>query len=697
MNHIDPHPFDAHDDEARLYGPDWAPQLGRLQQAIEAHASDIAESFHRAAGQDAHLRNLLPQMLSAQERERFRSWQTSSLLDLAAPGLTPKRHRDTALRLGHLYMQLGLPALDLMRGQEALHSAVERSIDTHEHAQALTIMSHRLMRSLAWQAEALQERQAVRNESLQRITELTWEIDNYADLIAQTAEILARHADMAGCAFAKPDEQGIFHFEYIAGTPGFKQCLIEIDAQNRMPGAYGEGIHEHGTMGRAWYSTRIEHCLNIDLDPPMRLWQAHVARHAAFRSIIAIPLCRTDDIPISMLCLYGQYPGGVVSSDQKAFVEQLQTLLLFACSRLHALAGPVPGVSYNARQRWRTLIHGDHGLRTYYQPVVSLADSAPVGVFALTHLLDGDRLLPPSKFQPLLSSDDFFSLYCLGINQAMAERETWRRTGLGDRRLGINLRFKALADPRYLHEIQAAMARHNCPGSLLTLHILDMAESGNEFDQAAEHTLAQFKSMGVFLTADDLGSGHSSLERLRQLPFNTVKIDRSVISLMHKDPTSVLCFIHRLTRLGHTLGKRVLIDGVDSLDMLEAVAVLKADGVQGQAVCPLISAAQVAAWLGQNDTLLLPIYERPRSKLAKLASLLLWEERLHLAVERPSASLSTASRDDLSGPAFPFLATRSQQRQLFTTARAYGLHSEIYRAARQHFITQLFREQALTL
>lgn len=688
-------PSSERDDPASLYGPASASLLAPLHQAMREHASEIAAFFHQHAGQDAISRDTLPQILSEPELERFKYGQTGNLFDLAAPDLTPERHRDEALRLGHLYMQLGLPQLDLLRGQEILRLAVEYSIDSHEHAHALAIVNQRLLCSLAWQAEAYQKMQTLRRSLLQDITRLVWETDNYADLIAQTAQILVRHNDLAGCSFAKPDEQGVFHYEYIAGTPQLRQCLIEIDSHSSMPGAYGEDPHERGTMGRAWFSTRTEHSPNVDIDPHMRRWQPFFARHAALRSIVAIPLCRPDDIPISVLCLYGKYPGGLISKDQKAFVEQLRTLLLLACSRLHKLSGPIPGMSYNARQRWATLIQQGEGLRMHYQPVVSLITGVPLGIYALAYLQDGDPQLAPSIIQPLLSSDEFFTFYCQGINQAMADREAWRRAGLGDWRLGINLRYRALGDPRYLHEIQAAMARHACPAGLLTLHILDLPEPSDELDATAAKTLTQIKNMGINITADDLGAGHSSLDRLRQLPFNTIKIDHSIVSLADEDPTSVLFFIHRLTRLGHTLGKMVMVEGVDSVDMLEAVAVLKADAVQGGAVCPLLQAEQMTAWFKETAVLALPLHNRPRSKLAKLASLLLWEERLHLTLESAIGAPAETAQTQTLGPALPFLAARSHQRQLFIAARDHGLHSDAYRAARRHFIAQLFREEAL--
>ena len=100
-------------------------------------------------------------------------------------------------------------------------------------------------------------------------------------------------------------------------------------------------------------------------------------------------------------------------------------------------------------------------------------------------------------------------------------------------------------------------------------------------------------------------------------------------------------------------------------------------------------------WLKEAPALILPAHNHPRSKLAKLASLLLWEERLHLMLEKAAGVCAGSAQTQTLGPPLPFLAARSHQRQLFSAARDHGLHSDVYRAARRHFIAQLFREETL--
>jgi EAL domain-containing protein (putative c-di-GMP-specific phosphodiesterase class I) len=149
--------------------------------------------------------------------------------------------------------------------------------------------------------------------------------------------------------------------------------------------------------------------------------------------------------------------------------------------------------------------------------------------------------------------------------------------------------------------------------------------------------LAKFKALGVSLAEDDLGSGHSSLNRLRKLPFDWVKIDRGIVSHVDQDPSNVLHFIYHLTRLGHSLGKSVIVEGVEGAELLEAIVILGADAAQGYGIARPMPAQQMIAWLGNQRGL--PDPQNPKSPLGKLALLMIREECLHPSVQTASASI----------------------------------------------------------
>jgi hypothetical protein len=133
---------------------------------------------------------------------------------------------------------------------------------------------------------------------------------------------------------------------------------------------------------------------------------------------------------------------------------------------------------------------------------------------------------------------------------------------------------------------------------------------------------------------------------LRDLPFDAIKIDRTIVSVADKDVGKALHFVYQLTRLGHSLGKTVIVEGVEDEDMLGAVTLLGADAVQGYVIAPPMAAKQFSEWLTNRSGRGTPGAAGGPSRLTILAKLLVWEERLHLLAqdERAFARVVTSFR-----------------------------------------------------
>ncbi|HEY1608570.1 MAG TPA: EAL domain-containing protein, partial [Paraburkholderia sp.] len=134
--------------------------------------------------------------------------------------------------------------------------------------------------------------------------------------------------------------------------------------------------------------------------------------------------------------------------------------------------------------------------------------------------------------------------------------------------------------------------------------------------------------------------------RLRQLPFDWIKIDRDMVKIDGNDALDVLRFVYQLVRLGHAMGKRVVAEGIESADLLDALATLGVDLVQGFAVAKPMPADEVVGWTHAYR------YSRGAARDAvpsQLASLLVWEERLVLNLDTPkTASALTRAMDALA-------------------------------------------------
>ncbi|CAB3782163.1 hypothetical protein LMG28138_01454 [Pararobbsia alpina] len=93
----------------------------------------------------------------------------------------------------------------------------------------------------------------------------------------------------------------------------------------------------------------------------------------------------------------------------------------------------------------------------------------------------------------------------------------------------------------------------------------------------------------------------------------------------------MLHFIYHLTRLGHSLGKSVFVEGIEGAELLEAIAILGADAAQGYGIARPMPAQEMVAWPGKQPGL--PDPQNPKSPLGKLARMLIWEECRHLMSE----------------------------------------------------------------
>jgi EAL domain-containing protein (putative c-di-GMP-specific phosphodiesterase class I) len=635
------------DDEAQLYSLTLAAALNSLSEALQHHAGDIENRFFdgltRLSGSTQILKTL-----SEPELQHLRSQQLQHLYALAAPDLTAKDHRAMALRTGRIHATVGLNREDLIRSWEILSAEILETVDTAVHSEALSVLGRRLTRDLAWQTEAYQRLQASRQDVLLRITRLAWKTDSYTDLIGSVVQILGKHDEVAGCSVGRPDSQGVFRFESVSGRT-IETYLTTLERSAERQIMTGDRSQGQGPAGRAWCSDEVERSVNIATDPRMAPWR-DFALQAGFRSCVAVPLCQPGQPRKAILTLYSAFPGGFTTADRIAFIALLQTILGFALARIERLEGSTGTVPYAVRQHWSLLLKSD-ALQMHYQPLMDLKTGQITKIEALARLRDGNRLLKPEEFFPALSSDDFLELYTRGLMQALSQRSRWLRDGI-DLNVSVNLPPSALSDNRYFEATQQALTECGCAPDGLTLEILETDAFPTGVDVLRE--LTKFKTLGVKLAEDDLGSGHSSLNRLRELPFDLVKIDRKISNLAGHDASDALRFIHQLIRLGHSLGKTVVVEGIEDTGMLEAVAILGADVAQGYAIAHPMPGEQVAKWLGSQPGL--SDCHHPDTPPGKLARRLLWEERLHLISEDPLAfamlaDISKTSPDAGAGPA----------------------------------------------
>ena len=112
--------------------------------------------------------------------------------------------------------------------------------------------------------------------------------------------------------------------------------------------------------------------------------------------------------------------------------------------------------------------------------------------------------------------------------------------------------------------------------------------------------LHKLKALGVALSVDDFGTGYSSLNYLHRFPIDKLKIDQSFVTDMLDDPND-LAITRAIIGLGHTLGLKVVAEGVEHVDEARMLAAAGCDELQGYLFSRPLAAEDFVAWKATND------------------------------------------------------------------------------------------------
>jgi predicted signal transduction protein with EAL and GGDEF domain len=255
----------------------------------------------------------------------------------------------------------------------------------------------------------------------------------------------------------------------------------------------------------------------------------------------------------------------------------------------------------------------EHGMRSglyagqfclHYQPVQALADEQIVSVEALIrwqHPQLGS--ISPARFIPLAEHSGF--IVELGewvLQQALKQLARWRQQGL-TLRVAVNISTIQLRHPDFLRQLQQALTQYGVPASQLELELTESVLA-DQVEQS-RHLLQQIRSLGVILSLDDFGTGYSSLAYLKSFPLDKLKIDRSFIRDLLTDPDD-RAIVHSVVVLGHSLGLRVVAEGVELAGQLHQLRQLDVDDVQGYLLSKPLPPEELENWLRRVHSLGLP-------------------------------------------------------------------------------------------
>lgn len=233
-----------------------------------------------------------------------------------------------------------------------------------------------------------------------------------------------------------------------------------------------------------------------------------------------------------------------------------------------------------------------------FQPKVATVGGEATGVEALarwTHPALG--AIRPDEFIPLAEASGLMGpLTASVVRQSLVACKDWQQTG---RPIGVavNVSAETVLDPAFVTEIEAILDSVNVAPGLLTLELTEevlVHDAG-----LAVVRMQELRALGIKLSVDDFGTGYSSLTYLRGLPVDEVKIDKGFVDGVASEPAD-RAVVRAVVDIAHTLGLRVVAEGVEQPEQQAVLRTLGVDEVQGYLYARPMPANEIAAWLSKR-------------------------------------------------------------------------------------------------
>jgi PAS domain S-box-containing protein len=219
--------------------------------------------------------------------------------------------------------------------------------------------------------------------------------------------------------------------------------------------------------------------------------------------------------------------------------------------------------------------------RVYYQPIVSLQTGKITGFEALTRWQRPEGILPPIEF--IAVAEEIGLIIPMNrqlLREACQHLRSWQSEFPSSPPLtmSVNVTSKEFAQPDLASEIRKSLEQTGVDPGCLQLEIVETIAMGDA--EKAGHVLSELEALGVRISIDDFGTGYSSLSRLRRIPMDTLKIDRSFILHMDSDPESRE-IVRIVIMLAHNLGLKVVAEGVETQEHINLLNELNCEMGQG--------------------------------------------------------------------------------------------------------------------
>jgi diguanylate cyclase (GGDEF)-like protein/PAS domain S-box-containing protein len=222
----------------------------------------------------------------------------------------------------------------------------------------------------------------------------------------------------------------------------------------------------------------------------------------------------------------------------------------------------------------------ENRLLVYYQPQVHLHTKKIVGLEALIRWQHPDLgLISPADFIPI--AEETGLIVPIGewvLHTACQQMKQWMDEGMSPMLIAVNLSAQQFLQKNLVDKVRGILQETELQPEYLELEITETTIMQDK--RSAIDTLKKLRAMGLRVSIDDFGTGYSSLNYLKELPVDTLKIDRSFIEDIATNDSSK-AVTDAIITLAHNLGLKVVAEGVETSEQIEKIKEPQCDIIQG--------------------------------------------------------------------------------------------------------------------
>lgn len=393
------------------------------------------------------------------------------------------------------------------------------------------------------------------------------------------------------------------------GEQSLVLLYLDLDGFKRVNDSLG---HDAGDRVLRWVSEQLQGCLNSydilgrmggdEFTALLELEFPEQAAKIAERLIERVSICQqVDGLDVMLGVSIGIATFPDCGADLNGLLRAAD-IAMYEAKRAGRQQYRYYDQEMNGRARSRLML--EDSVRTaiqnkdftlVYQPQVSLVDGHLRGVEALLrwqHPSVGD--VPPGLFLPLLEEARLISQLSTWIyQQVAAQRQAWQATFDDELVLSVSLSSNQFNMPNLASQLQQVLERHGLQGRQLEVEISEDSLMSN-LEEAAKQ-LKLLRHIGVRIALDDFGSGNCSLSHLRDLAFDTLKLDPQLVARLPGSVRDAAMARSIIELCGH-FDVLVVAEGVDTVEQAQW---LKANGcpfIQGSWAAQPLMADEVPGW-----------------------------------------------------------------------------------------------------